>query len=117
MRSLVTAFAIVLASAAVSAADFSGTWNVDGDVQGYPVKFACTLKQAGDALSGTATIEGKEIPITGSVKDNTVTFTFDVDYQGTTYTNVYNGKLGDNGALDGTIEVGGAFGTFAAKKQ
>ena len=117
MKTLVAAFVLALMSVAVSAADVSGTWNVDGDVVGYPVKFACTLKQADDALTGSANMEGKVIPLTGNAKDNVVTFTFDVDHEGTTYTNVFKGKLGDNGVIEGTIEVGGQFGTFSAKKQ
>jgi hypothetical protein len=108
---------VTVAVAAVAAADISGTWNVDGDVVGNPVKFACALKQAGEKLSGTATIQGKEVPMTGSVKDRVVTFTFDVDHEGTTYTNVYTGKVGDNGVIEGTIAVGGVEGTFTAKKQ
>lgn len=117
MKTLIAAFVLALASVVVSAADFSGTWNVDGDVVGYPVKFACTLTQADDALTGSATLEGKVIPLTGSAKDNVVTFTFDVDHEGTTYTNIFKGTLGDNGVIEGTIEVGGQFGTFTAKKQ
>jgi len=117
MKSIVAALAVVLASVVASAADISGTWNVDGDVSGYPVKFTCTLKQADEALTGTATIEGKEIPVTGSAKERAVTFTFDVDHQGSTYTNVFKGTLGDSGVIEGTIEVGGTSGTFTAKKQ
>ena len=112
------ALVLFLAVAAVYAADISGTWNVDGDVVGNPAKFACTLKQDGEKLSGTGTMQGKQIPINGSVKGQVVTFQFDVDHEGTTYTNVFTGKLGDTGGqMDGTIAVGGVEGTFTAKKQ
>jgi hypothetical protein len=114
---LILSVVVTVAVAAVAAADISGTWNVDGDVVGNPVKFACALKQAGEKLSGTATIQGKEVPMTGSVKDRVVTFTFDVDHEGTTYNNVYTGKIGENGVIEGTIAVGGVEGTFTAKKQ
>ena len=124
MRHLVAARALVftvvfaLAVAVASAAEISGTWNIDGDVVGNPVKFACALKQAGEKLSGTATMQGKEIAMTGSVKEKVVTFQFDVDHEGSTYTNVFTGKLGDTGSLiEGTIAVGGVEGTFTAKKQ
>ena len=40
----------------------TGTWNVDGAVYGNPVKYACTLKQAGDTLTGTATMDGCVVP-------------------------------------------------------
>jgi hypothetical protein len=108
---------LALAVTVVSAADISGAWNVDGDVVGNPVKFACTLKQDGEKLSGTGKMQGKDIPISGSVKGQVVTFQFDVDHEGTTYTNVFTGKLGDNGVIEGSIAVGGVEGTFTAKKQ
>jgi hypothetical protein len=118
VAALASALVLVLTMVVVSAADISGAWNVDGDVVGNPVKFACALKQAGEKLSGTATMQGKEIPMTGSVKGQVVTFQFDVDHEGTTYTNVFTGKLGDSGAaIEGTIAVGGVEGTFTAKKQ
>lgn len=117
------AFAVVLAitSAAAAAAavvDVTGTWNVEGDVVGNAVKFTCALKQTGDSLSGIATVEGKEQPMKGTVKERVVSFEFDVDYQGTTYHNVYTGKLAESGgSIEGKIEVAGVEGTFAMKKQ
>ena len=109
--------AVALAAVTVLAIDVSGTWDVDGDVVGNPVKFACTLKQDGEKLSGTARLEGKDVPVTGSVKENTVTFEYDADSQGTTYHLVFTGTLGDDGGMKGTIAVAGAEGTFTAKKQ
>jgi hypothetical protein len=109
--------AVALAAVSVLAADVSGTWNVDGDVMGNPVKFPCVLKQDGDTLSGTATVEDKDVPVTGTAKEKDVTFEFDSVHEGTTYHLVFTGTLGDDGALKGTIAVAGAEGTFTATKQ
>ncbi len=109
--------AVALAASTVLAVDVSGTWSVDGDVVGNPVKFACELKQNGDVLSGTAKLEGKDAPITGSVKENVVTFEYDADSQGTTYHLVFTGTLGEDGGMKGTIAVAGVEGTFTAKKH
>jgi len=128
MKHLVAALAIVLAAALVSvaavvavaaAADVSGSWNVDGDVVGNAVKYTCALKQSGEALSGTATFvnTSKELPLKGTVKDRVVTFQFDVDHEGSTYTMIFSGTLGEIGGIEGKIEVGGVEGTFSAKKQ
>ena len=76
---------VALAAVSVLAADVSGTWNVDGDVMGNPVKFPCVLKQDGDTLSGTATVEDKDVPVTGTAKEKDVTFEFDSVHEGTTY--------------------------------
>jgi hypothetical protein len=109
--------AVALASVTVLAADMAGTWNVDGDVVGNPVKFPCVMKQDGEALSGTATLEGKDVPVTGTVKENAVAFEFDTEHQGSTYHLVFTGTIGDDGGLKGTIAVAGAEGTFTATKQ
>ena len=110
-------FAIVLAATTVSAIDLSGTWNVNGDVQGHPVVFACELTQEGETLSGTAKLETKDVPVTGSVKESAVTFEFDADNQGTTHHVAFYGTLGEDGGMTGTIEVSGAQGTFKAQRQ
>jgi hypothetical protein len=109
--------AVALAAVTLVAADVSGTWNVDGDVVGHPVKFPCVMKQDGDALSGTATLEGKDVPVKGTVKETAVTFEFDSEHEGSTYHLVFAGALGDDGALKGTIAVAGVEGTFTAKKE
>jgi hypothetical protein len=110
--------AVALAAVSVSAADISGTWNVDGDVVGNPVKFPCVMQQDGEKLTGTATLEaGKDVQVTGTVKDAAVTFEFDNEHEGTMYHLVFSGTIGDDGVLKGTIAVAGVEGSFTAKKQ
>jgi hypothetical protein len=110
--------AIALATVTLSAADVSGAWNVDGDVVGNPVKFPCVLKQDGETLSGTATLEGgTDVPVKGTVKESAVTFEFDSEREGQTYHLVFTGTLGDDGGVKGTIAVAGVEGTFTATKQ
>ena len=111
---------IRLAEGSLSAADLSGTWNVDGDVVGNGVKITCVLKQDGEALSGTATIEGadsQDVPVKGSIKGRDVTFQIDVPAQGSSHTNVFTGRLGADGIIRGAIAVANVGGTFTAKKQ
>ena len=121
MKQLVAALAMVLtmvfaAPATSAAADVSGKWSVEGDVVGNPVKFTCELKQEGEKLTGTASINGQNQPMNGTVKESVVSFTFDVVHDGTTYNQVYTGKLKDT-TIEGKIEVAGVEGTFMAKKQ
>ena len=118
MKTLIAVLALALAPVVTAAADVSGTWNVNGDVMSNPVVFVCTLTQAGETLTGTATFEGgKTAPVKGGVKDGTLTFQFDVDHEGQTYTNVFTGTLKDAGVIEGSIAVGGVEGSFTAKKQ
>lgn len=117
-RFLLTLSAVVLSAVTALAADVSGTWKVEGDVYANPVKFTCALKQTGEALAGTATFEGgKEAAVTGSVKENAVTFEFDTEHEGTTYHLVFTSTLGAEGGLKGTIAVAGVEGTFSAARQ
>lgn len=112
-----TLCAVALAAMTALAADISGTWNVEGDVVGNPVKFACDLKQDGEKLTGMAKVEGADVQLTGTAKDASVTFEFDTEHQGTTYHLVFTGTLGDDGGLKGKIAVAGVEGTFTAKRQ
>ena len=118
MRKLALAIvAVALTAVTVLAADVAGTWNVDGDVVGNPVKFTTVWKQDGETLSGMSTLEGKDTPVTGTVKDKTVTFEFDNDHEGTTYHLVFTGTLGDDGGSKGSIAVAGVEGPFTATKK
>ncbi len=109
--------AVALTAVTASAADVAGTWNIDGDVVGNPVKFTTVWTQDGEALSGTAVLEGKDVPITGTVKDKAVTFEYDTDHEGTTYHLVFTGTLEEDGTIKGSIAVAGVDGTFTATKQ
>lgn len=115
-RLLLTVCAVVLALVPTLAADISGTWKVEGDVYGNAVKLTTALKQDGEKLAGTATLEsGKDVPVTGSVKDTTVSFEFDTaDNQ---YHLVFTGTLDAEGSIKGSIAVAGVEGVFTAIKQ
>src|SRR4029078_2317441 len=99
-----------VAATTVLADHIAGTWNVDGDVVGNPVKLTTVWKQDGETLSGTATLEGKETLFPGTIKDKTVTFEFANDHEGATYHLVFRGTLGDDGGLKGSIAVAGVEG-------
>jgi limonene-1,2-epoxide hydrolase len=111
---------IRLAEDSLSAVDLSGTWNVDGDVAGSAVRIRCVLKQDGEALSGSATIEGvdsPDVPVRGSIRGRAVTFQIDVPAQGASHANVFTGRLDADGTIRGAIAVADVGGTFTAKKQ
>jgi hypothetical protein len=116
-RFLLACGALAISAVTLLAADVAGTWKVEGDVYGNPVAFTTVLKQEGETLSGTATLDGKDVPVTGTVKDTAVTFEFDADANGTVYHMVFVATLGQDGALKGAIQVAGVEGSFTATKQ
>lgn len=116
MRNLVIALCVAAFSATLLAANVAGAWKIDGDVYGNAVKLTCDLKQDGDKLAGKGTFaDGKEVIVTGGVKEDVVTFEFDTPDQA--YHLVFTGKLEGETALKGTIAVAGVEGTFTAAKQ
>ena len=101
-----------LVPASLAAADLSGDWTIDGDVQGNAVNLSCALKQGADAkLAGKCDVNGMPAEIEGSVKDDSFSFAFTVGG----YTLTYTGKL-EGETIAGDIEVAGATGKFTGKR-
>ncbi len=109
--------ALVLLSAPALAAPLAGTWKIDGDVQGYPIRETCTLAGPDTALTGTCVGE-KTYPATATRKDDVLTLTHAGEYQGQDLTLTFAGKLQTDGSLSGTIDVQplNYDGTFTAKR-
>lgn len=109
----------LLAALHIAPADsVTGKWQLKGDVAGNALNTVCDIAQSGATLSGVCTNEqGQPQPITGEVKDGTVTFQHGGDYQGTELTIIYSGKLETPKHLKGTIVVKpfDASGTFTAE--
>lgn len=101
------------ATGAMRAADLSGKWTIDGDVQGNPVGLACTLQQSADAtITGKCVVNGSEnTDVEGAAKDATFKFTFTVQGYLLTYTGTTEGD-----SMSGDIEVAGVNGKFSGKR-
>jgi hypothetical protein len=115
---------IIMAGGATGAAaqakvDLTGNWlfTVQTDAgSGTP---AVTLKQDGEKLTGhySSTNLG-EADLTGTVKGQSVNFTFNADLQGTAVKVTYAATIESKDAMKGTIDIGGAVsGTFTGKRQ
>lgn len=113
---------LTLAIVPALAADISGTWNaqveLEGGMQGAP---SFTLKQTGGKLSGTFTNPTfSNQPLSGTVTGDSFTFDVNAEVQGVSVKISYKGKL-DGGKLVGTMSrtVNGDItpGKFTATKQ
>ena len=110
----------LLLAAPLAAANFSGTWTLDGDVAGNPVKGSCVLKQDGAKISGVCKLEGKaDAEAKGEVTEDKVVFQHEVEHNGTVYVLEYTGKKASETELKGDINVRseGVTGYFTAKKN
>jgi hypothetical protein len=99
----------------------TGTWKVIGDVQGVPVILTCSLVQADSKVTGACVDDqSKSHPLTGEVKDQTVSWAFATEYEGSPITVNLSGTIDATGAkMAGTIAVDPmqVDGTFNATLQ
>jgi len=116
---MLLALTLIAALHANPADSVGGKWHLKGDVVGNPLDLTCELAQSGDKLTGVCSSMqpgGADVPITGEVKGDSVTFSHGGDYQGTALTIIYAAKHTAN-KLEGTINVKpfDAAGTFTAE--
>jgi hypothetical protein len=102
-----------LLPAGTTAADLSGNWTIDGDVQGNAVGLACVIEQSADAkITGKCQVNGAEAAeIDGAAKDAGFKLAFTV----MGYTLTYSGTV-EGDSMNGDIEVAGANGKFTGKR-
>jgi hypothetical protein len=108
-----------MARAGQAKVDVTGKWLftvTTGAGNGTPT---VTLNQAGEKLTGHySSSQLGEADLTGTVKANTVTFTFAVEVQGTHLDVTYSGTIENKDSMKGTLNLGGlGEGTFTAKRQ
>jgi hypothetical protein len=116
-RILLTVFMLASVALAARAGEMSGTWDVEGSVEGHPVNYACTFLQEGDRLSGTARVQEKDIPVAGTFDGTKVTWAFEVEHEGAPLELVFTGTLTSENEITGTIAVASTGGQFTAKRQ
>lgn len=83
------------APAAPATPDVTGDWAGTFDMNGSPMELKFHLKSTGNAVSGT--VERPGAPPSelhdGKIEGDTVSFWMTTDYEGTSYTIVYKGKI------------------------
>jgi hypothetical protein len=116
------ALATVLASGAVLAqgkVDVTGKWVLTVESQAGTTNPTLTLKQDGEKLTGhysSATLG--EADINGTVKGQSIAFSFAANVQGASLNVSYTGTIDGKDAMKGTASFGEAGdGTWTAKRQ
>jgi len=98
--------------------DISGTWTLTGSIGEMPVELSCVFAEVKGKLTGTcANPDIGELALTGETDGKTVTWKYEIDFDGEKLTVVYKGALESETEMKGTIAVGDeAMGSFTAKK-
>lgn len=108
MKKILAASLFVLASSAFAAgaSSLTGQWTVHNSIAGNESDHNCTLVQTDNKITGTCkSAEGKDLPVTGNVDGNKVTWQYDSEYNGSPLTLVYTATLDDSGKITGNVEV------------
>ena len=106
-----------LAVLPLAAADATGRWQLKGEVAGNPILADCNFKQDAAKLAGTCKAEGMSVwNVAGEIQEKKISFHYDVDYAGSTYTLNYSGAFESDTVVKGDIESGGASGEFTLTK-
>jgi hypothetical protein len=121
---VIVAAALIMAGGATGALaqakiDLTGKWLFTVETTAGTGTPTVTLKQDGEKLTGHYSSQTLgEADLTGTVKGQSVNFTFEGTVQGTAVPVTYAATLETKDAMKGTIDIGGAVsGTFTGKRQ
>ena len=117
---IVPVAAIILlgaASLAAQATNVTGEWAFTVTTDQGSGNPTITFKQDGEKLTGKYNGTFGAADLTGTVKGNAITFTFNIDAQGQQATATYKGTVEKN-TMKGTLDIGGMVnGTFTGTKK
>ena len=88
-------------------APIAGTWNVVANVGGNQSEQTCTFIQKDGELSGNCKGERGTYPVTGKVDGKSVTWQFEIEYEGQKLIPVYTGALESADKIAGAVDVQG----------
>ncbi len=108
MRKLATivllASAFAFAQAQGTSSSVAGKWKIHSSIAGNESDSTCTFVQNGNDLSGTCSGPQGDVKLTGKVDGKNVTWSYQMDYNGSPLTMKYEGPL-DAGKIAGTVTV------------
>src|SRR5262245_36376238 len=95
-----------LAAALASAADITGTWTFDVQLDAGSGSPTFSFEQKGEALTGKYQGQLGEAPLKGTVKGNKIQFTFQLEQGGQSGTVEYEGEIESATAMKGKAKYG-----------
>ena len=110
-KAILSAFAVfgigfILAAGASAQTSVSGEWDGSFETPGGARPFKVVLKADGEKLTGTAKRASGDVPITGTIKGDAISFSYTINYSGNDLTLIYSGKISGD-TMSGTVSFGG----------
>jgi len=98
----VFSLALIFAGGASAQKTVAGEWDATFDTPGGPQALKLILKVDGEKLTGTAKRSRGDVPITGTIKGENISFSYTIEYNGNAVTVTFSGKVkGDS--MGGTV--------------
>ena len=116
------AFAVATAISVTSAAqvfaqNIAGDWDASYNSPGGPIAFKLALKVDGEKLTGTVKRASGDAPLTGTVKGDSVRFSYTIKYGDNELAVTIAAKVTGGTAMKGTVDFAGQVQeSFEAKK-
>ena len=113
--SVLLASAFALAHAQDASSSINGTWKIRNSIAGNENDASCTFAQTNNNLAGTCPSPDGPVTLTGKVDGKKVTWSLEMQYNGSPLTMKYEGTL-DAGKISGSVTVDpfGVSGDFPA---
>src|SRR5260370_13924602 len=105
MKRLLAISAFLFASSAFAATNLTGKWTIHNSIAGNENDQECKLVVTDNKITGSCKSQDKDLPVTGTVDGNKVTWQFQAEYNGSPITLIYTATLDDSNKIVGTVEV------------
>jgi catechol 2,3-dioxygenase-like lactoylglutathione lyase family enzyme len=116
MKRLLAISAFLFASFAFAAPNLTGQWTIHNSIAGNENDQECKLVVTDNKITGSCKSQDKDLPVTGTVDGNKVSWQYQSEYNGSPLTLIYKATLDDSNKIAGTVEVQpyGVTGDFTA---
>src|SRR5260370_1002387 len=105
MKIFLATFALLFASSAFGAQNLTGHWAIHNNIAGNENDVQCELVVTDNKITGSCKSQDKNLPVTGAVDGNQVSWQYQSEYNGSPITLIYTATLDDSNKIVGTVEV------------
>lgn len=116
MHSIVVALILALTPTTSAQSGVAGAWDLSFNTASGARSGSATFKVDGEKLTGSLLSEAGEIPLEGTVKENSFKVTFSVPTSSGTLSISMSGEV-DGDSIKGTFDYGQGGGDFTGKRK